>query len=113
MRLTLFSLGLLGALLLGACGSTSRAPASEATLFHNARIYLGHPEWRTVEALLVADGRVVIAGSLAALAAAVGVAGVATAALCARNAASRQAVMSESGQGAPPLMNQRMALKSV
>lgn len=65
MRLTLFSLGLLGALLLGACGSTSRAPASEATLFHNARIYLGHPEWRTVEALLVADGRVVIAGSLA------------------------------------------------
>jgi predicted amidohydrolase YtcJ len=51
-----------------ACSSAPSGASSQgSTLFHNGRIYLGHPEWRAVEALLVEDGRVVAAGSWADL----------------------------------------------
>jgi len=50
------------ALLAAACSAAS--PRVEtATLFHNGVIYLGAPEWKSVEALLVVDGRVVATGS--------------------------------------------------
>lgn len=43
-------------------------PRSADTLIFNGRIYLGSPEWTTVEALLVADGRVIATGASADLA---------------------------------------------
>lgn len=59
-------LTVLSLLLIGACAAPT-APSAPATLFHNGRIYLGAPHWLAVEALLVAEGRVVAAGSLAEL----------------------------------------------
>ncbi len=50
------------------CAVVEPDPApSAAVLLHARRIYLGHPGWEAVEALLVAEGRVVRAGSLAEL----------------------------------------------
>lgn len=58
---------LLGLLAFGACQQPSHPTASargRATLYEHARIHLGAPEWRTVDALLVCEGRVLAAGSV-------------------------------------------------
>jgi hypothetical protein len=59
-------------LIAGACASGTGTGAGSAKLFHDGRIYLGEPEWRRVDALLVRDGRVVAAGSVDELAAQAG-----------------------------------------
>jgi predicted amidohydrolase YtcJ len=64
------------ALSAGCRGTSVRTSAEEgappraagATLFHHGRIYLGAPEWRAVDALLVREGRVAAAGSESELA---------------------------------------------
>ncbi|MCC7013579.1 MAG: amidohydrolase [Planctomycetes bacterium] len=55
------------AAVLSACIAPPRAPLPD-TLIFNGTIYLGEPRWTRVDALLVADGRVVAAGTLAELA---------------------------------------------
>ena len=54
----------LGLALAAGCRSSQGvdAEAAETTLFHNGRIYLGAPDWVAVEAVLVAEGRVVAVG---------------------------------------------------
>ncbi len=53
----------LSCVLLGACAASAPARV-DVTLVHNARIYLGAPQWLPVEALAVREGRVVAAGAL-------------------------------------------------
>ena len=51
-------------LLLSGCGTCPPAePGPPETLFYNGHIYLGAPEWKQVDALLVRDDRVVAAGT--------------------------------------------------
>ncbi len=58
----------LGIALAAACAAPLADPAPpRALLLHARRIYLGHPGWESVEGLLVEEGRVVRAGSLAEL----------------------------------------------
>ncbi|MCC6407492.1 MAG: amidohydrolase [Planctomycetes bacterium] len=66
------ALSLLSALvLIPACSgperSSSAAPRPKATLYEHATIRVGAPDWRTVDALLVQDGRVVAVGTHAEL----------------------------------------------
>ncbi len=59
--------GLLAPALLAGCrfgGSPAPEPLSGGTLFFDGRFYLGAPDWKSVEALLVRDGRVVAAGGV-------------------------------------------------
>jgi hypothetical protein len=49
-------------MLAGGCAAPQQTPAAD-TLIFNGTIYLGAPDWRAVEALLVRDGRVVAAGA--------------------------------------------------
>ena len=58
---------LLGAWALAGCFSGSEdyrpEPLARATLFHGGTIYLGAPDWRSVPAILVRDGKVVATGA--------------------------------------------------
>jgi hypothetical protein len=61
------ALALLASLPLAACRAPELPepePLSGATLFYDGRIYLGAPDWQSVEAMLVRDGRVVATGGV-------------------------------------------------
>ena len=55
-------LALLALALGAACTTPLPEPASEGTLFSGGTIYLGHPDWRSTDALFVRRGRVVAVG---------------------------------------------------
>lgn len=52
-----------------ACATPLPEPSPRGTLFHGGTIYLGHPQWKTTDALWVRDGRVLALGDEARAAA--------------------------------------------